>query len=133
MNILNFIYSLLLAYWSDILVVIIFVGVLVILYRRGKKALVKTIIRTLVVKAEQALGSATGQAKYDLVIAGLYEKLPLLIRLLFSKETLNEYIKDAVKWLNEKLKDPTVNLLTYAQEVTLVSAADSVAIIDKTK
>lgn len=122
MNILTFLYALLLTYWSDVLLVVVVAIVLVILYKKGKKDLVKSIVKTLVVKAQIALGSTTNTAKYNLVIATLYEKLPLILRLIFTKTEIDIYIDDAVKWLKAKLEDPSVNLLSYAEEATLNSA-----------
>ena len=119
MNILIFLQSLLVAYWTDALLVIGVVIILAILYKRGKKDLVKEIIYTLVVKAEKELGSATGSAKYSQVITTLYLKLPFILRLFFTKVELNKYIEDSVIWLKNKLKDPNVNLLTYAEEAAI--------------
>ena len=119
MNILIFLQALLLTYWSDALLVIVAVAVLAVLYKRGKKDLVKEIIYTLVVKAEKELGSATGSAKYSQVITTLYLKLPLILRLFFTTEEVNKYIEDAVTWLKSKLKDPDVTLLSYAEETTV--------------
>ena len=116
MNILIFLQALLLAYWTDVLLVVGVVVILAVLYKRGKKDLVKEIIYTLVVKAEKELGSATGSAKYSQVITTLYLKLPFVLRLFFTKVELNKYIEDAVTWLKSKLKDPEVNLLSYAEE-----------------
>ena len=125
MNILTFLLTLLVTYWSDILLVIVVVTVLALLYKQGKVDLVKSIVKTLVVKAQIALGSTTNVAKYNLVIATLYEKLPLILRLMFTKTEIDTYIKDSVTWLNNRLADPNVNLLSYAQEVTLKSTTVS--------
>ena len=119
MNILIFLQALLLAYWTDVLLVVVVIVALAVLYKKGKKDLVKEIIYSLVVKAEKELGSATGSAKYSQVISTLYLKLPLILRLFFTKSELNKYIEDAVKWLKNKLKDPSVNLLTYEQEAVV--------------
>jgi len=119
MNILIFLYTLLMAYWTDALLLIIIAAVLGILYKRGKKDLVKDIIYSLVVKAEKELGSTTGGAKYSQVISELYEKLPFILRLFFTKTELNKYIDDSVKWLKIKLKDPAVTLLSYEQEAVM--------------
>ena len=122
MNILIFLYTLLAAYWSDVLLVVVVAGVLSVLYKRGKKALVKDIIYSLVVKAEKELGSTTGSAKYSQVISCLYEKLPLILRLFYSKTELNKYIEDSVTWLKAKLKNPNITLLSYNQEALMNSA-----------
>ena len=119
MNILIFLQTLLLAYWTDALLIIVVAAVLAFLYRRGKKDLVKEIIYSLVVKAEKELGGATGGAKYSQVISTLYLKLPFILRLFFTKVELDKYIEDSVIWLKDKLKDPNVNLLTYAEEAAI--------------
>jgi len=119
MNILTFLYQLLLTYWSDAFLVIVVATGLAILYKRGKKDLVKRIINTLVVKAEKELGSTMGTAQYNLVISALYLQLPLILRLLFSKAELNVYIQDSVAWLKKQLDDPNVTLLSYAEEAVV--------------
>ena len=116
MNILMFLYNLLLVYWTDLLLVVGVVAILGVLYKRGKKDLVKEIIYNLVVKAEKELGSATGSAKYSQVITTLYLKLPFILRLFFTKVELNKYIEESVVWLKNKLKDSKINLLNYAEE-----------------
>jgi|GEM_PF-959821 len=132
MNILIFLYTLLVAYWSDALLVIVVAGVLAYLYRRGKKDLVKDILYDLIVKAEIALGSATGGAKYSQVVANLYLQLPLMLRLLFSRAVISKYITDLVVVLKEKLKNPDITLLTYNQEA-LVKATESAPTVNSTE
>jgi len=127
MNILTYLYQLLLTYWSDALLVIVVVAGLAILYRNGKKELVKTIIKNFVVQAEKGLGSATGSAKYNEVISNLYASLPLILKLLFSRATLDKYIDEAVTWLKLKLQDPDITLLSYADEA-LVKATEAAPI-----
>lgn len=111
MHIINFLVTLFMAYWLDIVIVVAFVGLLVLLYRRGKKDLVKKIILQLVVKAEAALGSKTGELKFNEV----YVQLPLIIRLFYTKQELQDFIKEAVKWLETYLGQGK-NLLDYNQE-----------------
>jgi len=131
MNILTFLYSLLLQYWSDVLLVVVVLIGLVVLYKRGHKDIVKSIISDLVVRAEKALGTKTGAIKYDQVISELYSKLPFIIRFVYSKLELNQLIDDKVKWLENKLKDPDVNLLSYAEE-TIVKATEAAPNTDET-
>jgi len=124
MNIITFLQALLMAYWTDALLVIVVAVVLSILYKRGKTELVKEIIYNLVVKAEKELGSETGSAKYSQVISDLYLKLPIILRLFFTTQELNKYIEDAVAWLRSKLRNPKVNLLSYAEEA-IVKATEA--------
>jgi len=130
MNILIFLYTLLLAYWSDVLLIIVVAVILGILYKRGKKDLVKEIIYSLVVKAEKELGSTTGSAKYSQVISELYIKLPLILRLFFTQVELKKYIDDAVIWLKIKLQDPTITLLSYDQEAIINGTLPTPVYID---
>jgi len=116
MNILTYLLNLITLYWSDVILIVAVVAILAILYKNGKKDLVRNIIKNLVVKAQIVLGSTTGSAKYSKVIKELYESLPLLVKLLFSKTELDNCIEETVKWLNTKLEDKTVNLLSYAEE-----------------
>jgi len=124
MNILIFLYTLLVAYWSDVLLVVVVVGVLAFLYKRGKKDLVKSIINDFVVKAQIALGTETGTAKYNQVVSNLYSALPFLLRVLYSKSELKTYIEDTVKWLKKKLENEDVTLLSYAEEA-IVKATEA--------
>lgn len=85
---------------SIIVVVAAIVGLLV-LYKLGKKDTVKKIILTLVVQAEKTLGSGTGELKYAMVVDALYNKLPVILRFLFTKKELDTFIEEAVS----KMKD----------------------------
>ena len=85
---------------SIIVVAIAIIGLLV-LYRLGKKDTVKKIILALVVQAEKTLGSGTGELKYAMVIDAVYNKLPLILRFLFTKKEMDTFIEEAVS----KMKD----------------------------
>lgn len=85
---------------SIIVVVAAIIGLLV-LYKLGKKDTVKKIILTLVVQAEKTLGSGTGELKYAMVVDALYNKLPVILRFLFTKKELDTFIEEAVS----KMKD----------------------------
>lgn len=87
----------------DIIVVLVFVLVLGYLVKIGKTDTVKKIILSLVVQAEKALGSGTGELKYAFVVDALYSKLPAVIRLLYSKKEINQFIEDAVQQLKNNL------------------------------
>ncbi len=105
-----------------VLAVLAFVTVLIILWKMGKRDSVKFIIRSLIAKAEQQYGSKTGPVKWTEVWAGIYEKIPWYIRIFFPKAELEQYIKDGLKWLDEILKKPEVNLLTYNDEMNKKTA-----------
>ena len=121
MNILNWLYEIVssafMMYWTDVLVVMVFIGVLVWLYKRGKEKTVRQIILKLVVEAEKKLGSETGELKFNEVISNLYLSLPFLVKLLFTKEQLKKFIEDAVEELKIFLADDYHNLLSYEEEL----------------
>ena len=100
-----------------ILLIVTIVILLIVLWKNGKKEMVKAIIYALVCAAEKEYGSKTGLIKLADVWAGIYVRLPWLIRLVFTKAQLDEYIE----WGVEKLKkwaadNPSANLLGYAEE-----------------
>lgn len=112
---LNIIEGLLKAYWLDLIISALVLSVLVILWRRGKRDAVKHIVRELVARAEQQYGSGTGPIKLAFVWSGIYNRLPWIVRTLYTKEELQKYIEDAVTWLKVQLADG-MNLLTYGEE-----------------
>lgn len=114
MNILLFLWGLIVAHWSDILVVAIFVAALIVLWKRGNKALVKGIIKFMVIKAEKMLGSKTGELKKR----AAYAMLPYAVRIFISFEEASGLIDDAAAWLKKQQEDkPEMNLLSYDEEV----------------
>ena len=100
----------------DIVLVIGLIVVLAILYKNGKKNAVKKIILGLVVQAEKALGSGSGELKYAYVIEKIYSKLPAIIRLLYTQKELDEIIEESVQKLKELLSKG-VDLNSYNDEV----------------
>lgn len=103
-------------YWVEILVAIVFIGCLVVFYKRGKRDLVKEIILSLVVRAEKKYGSGTGELKYADVVNAFYTELPLFIRILFTPKDIDIFIEEAVDRLKEILSDGTTNLIGYDNE-----------------
>ncbi len=110
------IYDFVLSNWLLFVIVILFVLVLALLLKAGHRDKVKMIILSLVVQAEKALGSGTGELKYALVVERLYYVLPLLIRFLYTKKEIDQYITEAVEWLKEYLAKGH-DLLGYENEL----------------
>jgi hypothetical protein len=104
-------------YWLSILLVVCFLVIMLLLWKRGKKEIVRKIIYAMVCKAEQVYGSKTGDVKYAEVWSMIYTKLPWIIRFLFSQKELEKLINDGVKLLKSRLENKEFNLLTYNQEV----------------
>lgn len=91
-------------YWDSILVVILFILFLLVLIKRGAVKQVNEILFYLVIEAESTFGSGTGELKYAAVVSWLYEKLPTIIKILFTEKQLDLLIENAVlrmkKYLN---------------------------------
>lgn len=104
-------------YWVDILISAIFISILIFLWKRGKKQLVKKIILELVCKAEQTYGSGTGTIKLAMVWSGIYNRLPLLVRLVFTQAELQSIIEYWVDWLKKQLAKNKTYLNSYSDDV----------------
>lgn len=87
----------------NILTVIVFVVGCVFLVRRGYESKVKEMLLYLVCKAEELYGSGTGELKYSAVVTWVYEKLPPIMRLLFTTKQIDQYIEAAVLQMKEYL------------------------------
>ncbi len=96
-------FDFIIANWDSILVVILFVLFLLVLIRRGATKQVKQILFYLVTEAEAKFGNGTGQLKYAAVVAWLYEKLPTIIKILFTEKQIDTLIEEAVKKMKEYL------------------------------
>lgn len=108
----------------SIIIAVTVLVVLGILYKNNKKELVKAIVLSLVVKAEQRLGSGTGELKYATVIETLYDKLPAIVRFLFTKKELDSYIEEGVKVLQKVLTEGN-SLSGYDEEKFLELQKDT--------
>lgn len=100
---------------SSIMVVLVFIVGLLFLYKRGKNEFVRQVILSLVVQAEKALGSGTGELKYAMVVENVYKVLPKILTLLISKKELDKLIEDGVQFLKEYLEKGR-DLLSYDDE-----------------
>lgn len=105
---------------SSIVVVLLFVIGLLFIYKRGKKDFVRKVVLSLVVQAEKALGSGTGELKYAMVVENVYKVLPYILRLLISKKELDNMIESSVQYLKEYLKKDK-DLLGYEDEYRKVN------------
>jgi F0F1-type ATP synthase membrane subunit a len=97
--------SFILLYGIDLSLILIGSIVLYGLYRQGRVELVKKIIYNLVEEAEIVLSEPkSGSMKYIYVIERIYNILPLSLRLLYTKQEMDNFIELAVATLKTKLK-----------------------------
>lgn len=130
MNILAF----LAANWDSVLVVLAFLVVIVVLIKRGETKILEKILFNLVTQAEKQFGGGTGSLKFAAVADWIYQRIPAVLKLLFTEKDIANMIETALEeakkaWgANDNLKDyieaPTVeNLLAVGVEATLAEGA----------
>ena len=113
--------------WDSVLVVVAFLAVVVVLIKRGETKILKQILFNLVTQAEKQFGSGTGSLKYAAVADWIYQRIPAVLKLLFTSSDIEKMIEDVLEeakkaWgANENLKGyieaPSVeNLLVGIEE-----------------
>ena len=130
MNILEF----LLANWDSVLVVLVFLALIVVFIRRGETKVLKNILFSLVTQAEKQFGGGTGSLKLAAVSDWIYQRIPAVLKLLFTQKDIESMIEAALTeaqqalGTNENMKDdihtPTVEKLFAGAEVQAVNIAD---------
>lgn len=106
MNVLAF----LAANWDSVLVVVAFLALVVVLIKRGETKILKQILFNLVTQAEKQFGSGTGSLKYAAVADWIYQRIPAVLKLLFTSGDIEKMIEAALEeakkaWgANENLK-----------------------------
>lgn len=126
MNILTFLAK----NWDSVLVVVAFLALVVALIKRGETKILKQILFNLVTQAEKQFGSGTGSLKYAAVADWIYQRIPAVLKLLFTSSDIEKMIEAALEeakkaWgANENLKGyidtPSVeSLLVGIEEQTV--------------
>ena len=106
MNVLSFLAK----NWDSVLVVVAFLAVVVVLIKRGETKILKQILFNLVTQAEKQFGSGTGSLKYAAVADWIYQRIPAVLKLLFTSSDIEKMIEAALEeakkaWgANENLK-----------------------------
>jgi len=78
----------------------VFIGVLLVLLYFGQIEIVKKILLSLVIEAEQIYGSGTGKLKYNYVLGKTYSMLPSIVKLFISEKVLGQMLEGAVDQLH---------------------------------
>ena len=106
MNVLTFLAN----NWDSVLVVVAFLALVVVLIKRGETKILKQILFNLVTQAEKQFGSGTGSLKYAAVADWIYQRIPAVLKLLFTSSDIEKMIEAALEeakkaWgANENLK-----------------------------
>ena len=106
MNVLTFLAK----NWDSVLVIVAFLAVVVVLIKRDETKILKQILFNLVTQAEKQFGSGTGSLKYAAVADWIYQRIPAVLKLLFTSSDIEKMIEAALEeakkaWgANENLK-----------------------------
>lgn len=106
MNVLTFLAK----NWDSVLVIVAFLALVVVLIKRGETKILKQILFNLVTQAEKQFGSGTGSLKYAAVADWIYQRIPAVLKLLFTSIDIEKMIEAALEeakkaWgANENLK-----------------------------
>ena len=84
----------------NIAIVLIAIFSLIWLWRKGYRKQVMEILLILVIQAEKAWGRGTGAVKFSEV----YNKLPTIVTLLFTRNDIERMINDAVEQMKRYIE-----------------------------
>lgn len=87
-------------------VVVIFIGYIIYLC---KKTGLRKVALDAILKAEEQYHSTTGQERLQLAVDYVYEQLPALLRIAFTKDIIKKYLANFV----QKVFDEVKELLDY--------------------
>ena len=120
--------------WDSALVILLFLAVVVVLIKRGETKILNKILFNLVTQAEKQFGGGTGSLKLAAVSDWIYQRIPAVLKLLFTQKDIESMIEAALveakqAWgANENLQGyidtPTVEKLFAGAEVQAVNIAD---------
>lgn len=120
--------------WDSVLVVLAFLVLIAVLVKRGETKVLKKILFNLVTQAEKQFGSGTGELKFAAVADWIYQRIPAVLKLLFTSEDIakmiEEVLEEAKKAWGENanikgyIETPTVENLLAGAEVQAVRLDD---------
>lgn len=84
-------------HWASILVVLAFIIVAIVLAVRGKKEVICKILYALITEAEERYGKGEGKIKFAEVMTAIYDRLPAIIKIFITYNTLEKWIEDTLK------------------------------------
>lgn len=105
--------------WDSVVLVFAFVGVVVYMIKTGQTKILKKIAIRLVTEAEGELGDGTGIFKQAAVIEWLYDKIPAVLKLLFTKKDLEKMVDAVLEEVKKKWAE-NENIQTYIESKQLM-------------
>lgn len=90
--------------------IVLIVAAILFFVAKGKyRKIAKHILLSLVVAAEKQFGGGTGDIKFSYVWGKLYEKMPFIVRFLFTTTDIANMIEEAVSRMKEYLSDKEIS------------------------
>ncbi|MBU5438271.1 hypothetical protein KQI42_09640 [Tissierella sp. MSJ-40] len=96
------IFNFLISNWDSVLVVVGFIILVAVLIKRGEKKILNNILYRLVTQAEREFGAGTGELKFAVVSDWVYERLPAILRILFTAKDIDKMIETALEEAKKK-------------------------------
>lgn len=101
---------------DSIILIIVFVIAMLYLAKKGETATLNKIMFALVTQVEKEFASGTGRLKLSVVVDAVYQRMPTILRFLFSEEEIESMIENALKDA-KKLWEANPALLTAGTEL----------------
>lgn len=105
--------------WDSVALVITVICILVYLIKTGQTKILKKIAIRLVTEAEGELGDGTGIFKQAAVIEWLYDKIPSVLKVLFTKKDLEKLVDAVVEEVKKKWAE-NKDIQTYIESRQLM-------------
>ena len=87
---------------DNIVACLLMVAIVIVLIKKGETKVLKEILFGLITKAEEEFGSGTGKLKYATVVDWLYERIPTILKPLFTSKELESLIETALAEAKDK-------------------------------
>ncbi len=119
MNVLNFIAK----NWDSVAVIVIFIIFVLGAVKRGETKVLKTVLFGLVTQAEKQFGSGTGALKFATVADWIWQRIPLILRMLFTKKDIEKMIEQTLEMAKSAWKQND-NLKEYIEAEAEIKVAE---------
>jgi hypothetical protein len=124
------------ANWDSVLVILLFAVLVIVLIKRGETKILKQILYNLVTQAEKQFGSGTGSLKYAAVADWIYQRIPTILKFLFTANDIERMIEAALEkakkaWgtntnIKEYIETPPLETILATAEIVSSDSAPEV-------
>lgn len=108
--------------WDSVVLIALVFAIIIYLIKTGQTKILKQIAVKLVTDAEGECGSGTGIIKLSEVVGKLYEKLPSVVRILFTEKQLVQITEKVLEEAKKKW-ETNENVSAYIENKKITNAA----------